>query len=160
MRSTTISPNTFFNDLFRDLNRVAIGFEPTIRKLHDVQTSFGPAATGGYPPYDLELIGDDHYRITIAVAGFTLDDLNVETHDNQLIISGEIANKEEDRNYLYRSIASRAWKRSFQLADHVRIEDAKLENGLLTVDLIREVPDAMKARKIPISTSNVIDAKY
>lgn len=158
MRSTAISPNTIFNDLFRDLNRVAIGFEPTIRKLQDVQTSFAPSATG-YPPYDLELIADDHYRITIAVAGFTLDDLNVETHDNQLIITGEITNKEEDRNYLYRSIASRAWKRAFHLADHVRIEDAKLENGLLTIDLIREVPDAMKARKIPISTPKVIDAK-
>lgn len=153
-----ITPNTFFDELFRDLNRVAIGFEPTIRRLHDVQNTISPSSTG-YPPYDLEMIGDDHYRITLAVAGFNQSDLVVETHDNQLIISGEKIDKQEDRQFIHRSIANRSFKRVFHLADHVRIEDAKLENGLLTVDLFREVPEALKPRKIEISGPKVIDAK-
>lgn len=157
MRSLNITSSNF-EDLFRDLNRVAIGFEPTIRRLHDVQSN-STGGNSGYPPYDLELISDDHYRITLAVAGFTLADLDVETHDNQLIITGEIQNKDEERQYVYRGIANRAFKRVFHLADHVRVETAKLENGLLTIDLIREVPEALKPRKIEIAGQTLIEAK-
>lgn len=155
-----VNANTIFDELFRDLNRVAIGFEPTIRKLNDVQNNFSNTSTG-YPPYDLEMIGEDHYRVTLAVAGFTREDLDVETFDNQLVISGDIKSKDESRQYVYKSIASRAFKRIFHLADHVRIENASLANGLLTIDLVREVPEALKPRKIAITSPEptVIDAQ-
>lgn len=156
MRSLNITSSNL-DELFRDLNRVAIGFEPTIRKLQDVQTQYSPSATN-YPPYDLELINEDHYRLTLAVAGFTLSDLEIETCDNQLVITGEIKDKGEDRQYLYKSIAARAFKRMFHLAEHVRIENAKLDQGLLTIDLIREVPESKKVRRIEISTPKIIDA--
>jgi len=157
MRSLNVTASTL-EDLFQDLNRVAIGFEPTIRRLHDVQNAFS-SNPNGYPPYDLEMVEDDHYRITLAVAGFSLDDLDIETANNQLTITGEIKNKDEDRQYLFKSIATRSFKRVFHLADHVRIESADLADGLLTVDLIREVPEALKPRKIAISSQKVIDAK-
>lgn len=155
-----VNTTAIFDEIFRDLNRVAIGFEPTIRKLNDVQNNFSNTASG-YPPYDLEMIGEDHYRVTLAVAGFNRNDLDVETFDNQLVISGDIQNKDEDRQYIHKSIASRAFKRVFHLADHVRIDNASLANGLLTIDLVREVPEALKPRKIAIGGSEptVIDAK-
>lgn len=150
---------TTFDELFRDLNRVAIGFEPTIRKLHDVHNAFAASATG-YPPYDLEMVAEDRYRITLAVAGFSTTDLEMEVNENQLVISGEIQDKQEGRQYLYRSIASRSFKRVFHLADHVKVEGAKLEHGLLVVDLIREVPEALKPRKIEItSTIDAVEVK-
>lgn len=158
MRSTAVTPNTLLDDFFKDVNRIAIGFEPTIRKLHDFQTQMHTNASN-YPPYDLELINDDHYRLTLAVAGFNLADLDIETYDNQLIITGDIKDKDEDRKFLVRNIASRSFKRVFHLADHVRIENAKLDQGLLTVDLIREVPEEKKIRKIEISNINTIDSK-
>jgi molecular chaperone IbpA len=158
MRSLNITSSNF-EELFRDLNRVAIGFEPTIRKLQDVQTSFAPSATN-YPPYDLELVSEDQYRLTLAVAGFSLSDLDIETYDNQLVITGEIKDKQEDRTFLYRSIAGRAFKRMFHLADHVRIENAKLDQGLLTIDLIREVPESKKVRKIEISDAKTINLDH
>lgn len=153
----TLTPATLFEDFFRDLNRVAIGFEPTLRKLHDVQNTFSSGSTG-YPPYDLEMIDENHYRITLAVAGFTRDDLEIQTVDNQLVISGDIKEKNENRQYIFKSIASRAFKRVFHLADHVKIENASLEDGLLTIDCVREVPEALKPRKIEISSPKLIDA--
>lgn len=153
----TLTPTTLFEDFFRDLNRVAIGFEPTLRKLHDVQNTFSSGSTG-YPPYDLEMIDENHYRITLAVAGFTRDDLEIQTVDNQLVISGDIKEKNENRQYIFKSIASRAFKRVFHLADHVKIENASLEDGLLTIDCVREVPEALKPRKIEISSPKLIDA--
>lgn len=156
MRNQAVTATTLLDDIFRDLNRVAIGFEPTFRKLHDVQNTF--TTTTGYPPYDLEVISEDHYRITLAVAGFTLDDLSVETHDSQLVITGEITNKDDDRRYVYKSIASRAFKKVFHLAEYVRIETADLKDGLLTINLMREIPEALKPRKIAINGPTVIDA--
>lgn len=157
MRNTAITANGLFEDLMRDLNRVAIGFEPTIRRLHDVQNSF-TTGSNGYPPYDLEMIGEDHYRITLAVAGFTHGDLDIEVRDNQLAISGETKSKGDGTQYVFKGIANRAFTRVFHLADHVRIDDARLENGLLTVDLVREVPEALKPRKITINGPKVIEA--
>lgn len=156
MRNTI--PTNLFEDLFRDLNRVAIGFEPTIRKLHDVQNSFTGGSTG-YPPYDLEMVDENHYRITLAVAGFTKDDLEIETVDNQLVISGDLKTKDDNRQYIFKSIASRAFKRVFHLAEHVRIENAALQDGLLVIDCVREVPEALKPRKIEIASPTLIDAK-
>lgn len=160
MRNQTqaLTATSVIEELFRDLNRAAIGFEPTLRRLYDVQTTIAPS-TSGYPPYDLEMVDPNHYRITLAVAGFTLSDLDVEVYDNQLVITGDIKDKQENRQYLFKSIASRSFKRVFPLADHVRIESAKLQDGLLVVDLIREIPEALKPRKIEISVPNVIDAK-
>ena len=105
-------------------------------------------------------MSDDAYRITVAVAGFTEDELNIEAKDGQLTISG--AKKETDETdgatYLYRGIAARAFERRFQLADHVRATGAKLENGLLHVELVREVPEALKPRKIEIAKGATLDA--
>ena len=156
MRTTALT-NTLFDDLMRDLNRVAIGFEPTIRRLHDVQNSF-TTSSNGYPPYDLEAVSENHYRITLAVAGFTEQDIDIEVKDDQLSISGEIKDK-PDVQYVFKGIANRAFTRIFHLADHVRISDATLANGLLTIDLIREIPEALKPRKIEINGPKVIDAK-
>lgn len=158
MRTTNLTTSTLFDEMFRELNRVAIGFEPTIRRLHDVQTNFA-SSSSGYPPYDLEMVDENHYRITLAVAGFEENDLDLELRDNQLKITGDIKDKDEDQQYLYRGIARRSFVRVFHLADYVRIEDARLQNGLLTVDLVREVPEALKPRKIAINTTKVIDAK-
>jgi molecular chaperone IbpA len=153
----TIAHNTMFEDIFNELNRVAIGFEPTLRRLNDVKNNFSTNTTG-YPPYDLEKIDENHYRISLAVAGFKDTDLEVELHDDQLRITGE---KKEDQtgDYIYRGIASRAFTRIFHIADHVRVDDVRLENGLLTIDLVREVPESMKPRRLSINGPRVIDAK-
>lgn len=156
MRNTTLTPENIFDDLFRDLNRIAIGFEPTLRQLYNVRNEVSAA---GHPPYNLEQIGDDHYRITLAVAGFTEEDLDVQVHNNQLIISGQAKDKDENRQWLYKGIAGRAFTRTFTIADHVRVEGANLDNGLLTVDLIREVPEALKPRKIEIGGPKMIEGK-
>jgi len=157
--NTSLTIGDFFDEMSRELNRVAIGFEPTIRKLYDLQTT---TSSNGYPPYDLEMVEDNHYRITLAVAGFEQDDLDIEIRDNRLAITGEIKDKADDKQYLYKSIANRAFTRVFHLADHVSIEEATLKNGLLTVDLIREIPEALKPRKIAINsprTPKIINAK-
>ncbi len=150
-----VTANTMFDELFNELSRVAIGFEPTIRRLHDVKNTF---TSNGYPPYDLEQVAENHYRITLAVAGFTADDIDIDLHDNQLNIIGE-KKTDQTGDYIYRGIASRAFTRVFHIADHVKVDAVSLENGLLTVDLIREVPESMKPRKIPINANRVIDAK-
>jgi molecular chaperone IbpA len=155
MRNVTTA-KTLFDEMFNELNRVAIGFEPTIRRLHDVKNTFTSGSTG-YPPYDLEQVAENHYRITLAVAGFTEADLDIELNDNRLDITGE-KKTDETHDYIYRGIASRAFTRVFHIADHVRVDNVALENGLLTIDLIREVPESMKPRKIPINTTKVIDS--
>lgn len=149
MRSFDLSP------LFRS----TVGFE-RLSRLMDAAARLDDSALS-YPPYNIEHTGEDAYRITMAVAGFGENDLNVTTQDNQLIITGKIA-KEEDKNYLYRGIAGRAFERRFTLADYIRVGGASLVNGLLHVDLVREVPERMKPRTINISTANgqtAIDSK-
>lgn len=156
MRNITTT-NGLFDEIFNELNRVAIGFEPTIRRLTDVKNSFAATAST-YPPYDLEKVDDNHYRISLAVAGFTEADLDLELHDNQLKITGE-KRMDETHDYIYRGIASRAFTKVFHIADHVKVSAVSLENGLLTVDLVREIPEALKPRKIPITTNKVIEAQ-
>lgn len=103
-----------------------------------------------YPPYDIAKTGEDTYRITLAVAGFTAEDLEMSTHEGVLTIKGSAGTAEDGVQYLHRGIARRAFEHRFQLADYVQVQGASLTNGLLTVELVREVPEAMKPRQITI----------
>ncbi|ALA16626.1 MULTISPECIES: Hsp20 family protein [Chelatococcus] len=143
------------------LYRSTVGFDRLFSMLDQVA---GVDSSPSYPPYNIERTGEDAYRITVAVAGFASDDLAIETKNNTLTIRGEkkVAEGAQRPEMLYQGIAARAFERRFQLADHVQVTGAALENGLLHVDLVREVPEAMKPRTIPIATkpTNIaIDAK-
>jgi len=107
----------------------------------------------GYPPYNIRTKGEDHYQISMAVAGFAEEDLNITTEQNHLLVTGERKNEEETGEYLHRGIATRSFERRFNLADHVKVVNASLENGLLHIDLERELPEAMKPRTIKIGQS-------
>ncbi len=104
----------------------------------------------GYPPYNIEKTGEDDYRITMAVAGFSADDIDVTAKENTLVISGKALPEHEGVTYLHRGVAGRAFERRFELADTIKVVGARLENGLLHVDLVREIPEALKPRKIAI----------
>ena len=138
------------------LYRSTVGFDRLANILDNVTRTDGGSS---YPPYNIEKTGDDAYRITIAVAGFSDDELTIEARDGQLVISGKKAETQEDPNFLHRGIATRAFEKRFQLADHVRATDAVTENGLLHVDLVRELPEALKPRKIEIAKSRPIEAE-
>lgn len=140
------------------LYRSTVGFDRIANILEQVSLSDGQAS---YPPYNIEKTGESAYRITIAVAGFAENELNVEAREGQLIVTGRKAEAETEtkRNFLHRGIATRAFERRFQLADHVRAQDAVTENGLLHIDLVREVPEALKPRRIEIAAKPAIEAK-
>jgi len=132
------------------LYRTAIGFD----RLADMLTNASRVDGNGYPPYNIESRGEDEYRISMAVAGFSESDLDIVTEQNTLTVSGSRAESDdEDREFLYRGIATRSFERRFQLADHVRVVSARLENGLLHIDLKRELPEQMKPRRIRIGGS-------
>ncbi|MEO1293895.1 MAG: Hsp20 family protein [Pseudomonadota bacterium] len=139
------------------LYRTTVGFDRLAQVLDSVMSNDGGSQS--YPPYNIEKTGDDAYRITVAVAGFTDDELTIEARDGQLVIAGKKAPEEDKPTYLHRGIAFRAFERRFQLADHVRATGATTENGLLHVDLVREVPEALKPRKISIGTAPAIEAE-
>ena len=131
---------------FSPLYRSAIGFD----RLATLIESAASNGNSGYPPYNIEQLGDSDYRISMAVAGFTQEELELSFQENLLTVKGsKQANTE--RNYLYQGIAERGFERRFQLADYVRVKGADLKNGLLHIDLVREVPEAMKPRKIEIN---------
>ena len=131
------------------LYRSTVGFD----RLFSMLEGFDSAP--GYPPYNIERTGEDNYRVTVAVAGFGEKDLSIEARENTLTIKGAKQAKEEQaREVLYQGIAARAFERVFQLADFVQVKGAKLENGLLHVDLVREIPEAKKPRTIPIGNGN------
>lgn len=130
------------------LYRTTVGFDRLAGILDQVMSA--DPAQNSYPPYNIEKTGDDAYRITVAVAGFAEHELSIEAREGQLIVSGRKAEVEEKGAFLHRGIATRAFERRFQLADHVRAVSAVTENGLLHVDLVREVPEALKPRKIEI----------
>lgn len=133
---------------FAPLLRTAIGFERLARQA-EAAARFDEA--GAYPPYNIEAAGDDHYRITLAVAGFAPGELDIETQDSSLTVTGRKAEKDgEATQYLHKGIATRGFTRRFSLADHVRVAGANLADGLLTIDLVREIPEAMKPRRIEI----------
>jgi molecular chaperone IbpA len=132
------------------LFRSTIGFDRMSRLL-DAASRLDDAALS-YPPYNIEVLGEDAYRITMAVAGFGEGDLNITAQENSLVISGKIAKGDEERKFLHRGIAGRAFERRFELADHIKVSGASLVNGLLHVDLVREVPETLKPRSIKIET--------
>ena len=132
---------------FSPLYRSSIGFDHMVSLLDSARRI--DQGGNSYPPYNIERTGDDAYTISMAVAGFEQSELNVETKENTLTISG-VKNKDDTKIYLYQGIAERNFERRFQLADHVKVTNAKLENGLLHVDLVREIPEAMKPRTIQI----------
>jgi molecular chaperone IbpA len=135
---------------FSPLFRSTIGFDRLMR-LADTATRVD--AGNAYPPYNIETTGENAYRLTMAVAGFSPDELDITVKENALLISGRSKKEDEDKEYLYRGIARRAFERRFQLADHIKVAGASLDNGLLHVDLVREIPEAMKPRKIEISAA-------
>ena len=132
---------------FSPLFRTAIGFDRLVRTL---ETARSAAESNGYPPYNIEKTGEDSYALTMAVAGFGSDDLEVVVRDNILTVTGRAPQAEEGRSFLHRGIAGRAFERRFVLADHMVVEGANLENGLLQVDLKRVVPEALKPRRIAV----------
>lgn len=142
------------------LYRSTVGFD---RLFSLLDTAAGGETAQPYPPYNIERTGQNAYRVTLAVAGFGEADLDIQAKENVLTIKGDKKEAEQsgEREVLYRGIAARAFERRFQLADHVEVTGASLENGLLHVDLVREIPEAMKPRKIVIGNSNAkqIDAE-
>jgi molecular chaperone IbpA len=136
MRTYDISP------LFRS----SVGFD---RVFDLLEHASGDAVADNWPPYDIEKAGEDRYRITMAVAGFRPDELEIVSESNALTVRGAHAG-EDDVQYLYRGIAKRPFAREFELADYVKVASASLENGLLAIDLVREVPEEMKPRRIEI----------
>ena len=134
------------------LYRSTVGFDRLFNLLDQVG---GFESTPSYPPYNIERTGENNYRITVAVAGFTEPELSIEVKENTLKIRGEkqLREGENASEVLYQGIAARAFERVFQLADFVQVKGAALENGLLHVDLVREVPEAKKPRSIPISAN-------
>ncbi len=143
---------------FTPLYRSTVGFDRLFSILDQMNSVENPAPT--YPPYNIEKTGESAYRITIAVAGFAESELSIESKENALTVRGEKAEAEKKGETLFQGIAARAFERRFQLADYVTVSGASLENGLLHIDLVREVPEAKKPKLIPIGGSNVrqIDA--
>ncbi|MEM8750334.1 MAG: Hsp20 family protein [Pseudomonadota bacterium] len=145
---------------FSPLYRSTVGFD----RLFSLLDSMGQPeqSSPAYPPYNIERTGENTYRISMAVAGFSEDDLEIEAKENTLLVKGS-QSKDEDENteVLFRGIAARNFERRFQLADHVEVHTAHLEHGLLHIDLVREIPEAMKARKISIggASAKQIEAK-
>lgn len=134
---------------FSPLFRSAIGFDRLARLAEHAAENCGNA---GYPPYNIELLGENRYRITMAVAGFSMDELDIISEGEKLVIKGMRKEVDTQRQYLHQGIAERGFERTFQLADHVIVEGANLEHGLLNIELIRQIPEAKKARKIDIAT--------
>ncbi|MCG6859452.1 MAG: Hsp20 family protein [Salaquimonas sp.] len=134
---------------FAPLYRSTVGFDRLFSMLDNVGQ---PDSASTYPPYNIERTDENAYRISMAVAGFGENDLTIESHQNTLVVRGEKSETEEkgDKQVLFRGIAARSFERRFQLADHVEVRNANLENGLLHIDLVREIPEAMKPRKIEI----------
>lgn len=132
---------------FTPYRRSSIGFDRLFDMLESATRS--DAGQDGYPPFDVEQRGEDLYRISIAVAGFTRDQIDITSKPNLLLVQGK-KGEEDDRRFLHRGIAARAFERSFQLADYVVVTGAELADGLLQIDLKREVPDAIKPRRIEI----------
>jgi molecular chaperone IbpA len=136
MRTFDVSP----------LYRSTVGFDRLFEMLNE-------GAHSSWPPYDIERKSENDYAITMAVAGFRPDEVEVAQHGTQLLVSGQRKGDQSGRQFLHQGIASRAFKQTFSLAEHVRVEAANLENGLLTIALVREVPERLKPRKIEIGTA-------
>lgn len=146
MRTIDLSP----------LYRSAIGFDRLANMIESASTS-GNSNNQGYPPYNIEQFSEDEYRITLAVAGFEESELEITSHQNTLLVKGTKAKGESASKFLYQGIAERGFERKYQLADYVTVQAADLSNGLLHIDLKREVPEAMKPRSISIGANRLIE---
>lgn len=133
---------------FSPLFRSTVGFDRVMNLLDQAMA----AGEGGYPPYNIEKTAEDQYRIVVAVAGFGEDELTIEQKATTLLVAGRKAAREGDVTYLHRGLAGRSFERRFELADHVKVSGARLANGLLEIDLVREVPEALKPRRIAIAS--------
>lgn len=148
---------------FAPLYRSSVGFDQIANMMDRVLSNDG--APPSYPPYNIEKLDDDSYRISIAVAGFSDDDLSVEVREKALIVSARKADEDEEKTYLHRGIATRAFERRFHLADHVQVTGAAHSNGMLHIEMQRQVPEALKPRQIQIASDtkalekDVLDAK-
>ena len=143
---------------FTPYRRSTIGFD----RLFEFLENANREQADNYPPYDIEKLSDDRYRITLAVAGFGPNDIDITARQNLLTITGRKAeNRARDGSYVHMGIATRAFERRFELADFVRVEAADMKDGLLAIELVREIPDAMKPRKVEIGTgqSRTIEAE-
>ncbi|MEP5757757.1 MAG: Hsp20 family protein [Litoreibacter sp.] len=140
---------------FAPLYRATVGFDRIADLLDSALTNDVDQST--YPPYNIEKTDDAAYRISVAVAGFSAEDLNIEQRENKLTISAKKVNDDADTTYLHRGIATRAFDRRFQLADHVRVTGATQADGMLHIDLIREVPEALKPRQIAIESPKALE---
>ena len=144
MRNVDLSP----------LYRSFIGFDHLASLLDSANRT---DKANGYPPYNIESVADDKYRITMAVAGFHDDELEIHSEQNTLIVKGVKAEQKEERKYLYQGIAERNFERRFQLSDYIKVIGANMENGLLHIELEREIPEALKPRKIAISSNKLLE---
>jgi len=137
---------------FSPLYRSAIGFDRLAQLFDNAQRADSQPS---YPPYNIELVADDKYRITMAVAGFSSAEIDIEAENDTLKIVGRKQKEDQAVNFLHRGIAARDFEQRFQLANHIKVVGAQLENGLLSIELVREVPEALKPRKIEINGDNV-----
>lgn len=142
---------------FAPLYRATVGFDQMADLMDRVLTDTTSGTS--YPPYNIEKTADDAYRISIAVAGFSSDDIGVEVKENALVVAAKKAKDDEGRKFLHRGIATRAFERRFHLADHVRVTGASHVDGMLHIDLVREVPEALKPRRIEIASGDTVEAK-
>lgn len=133
---------------FSPLFRYSVGFDRLQRLMDSALERVDSAPT--YPPYNIEAVNEDTYRISMAVAGFSEDDLEITVKENALTVAGKLNGSEERQRYLHRGIATRAFERRFDLADHVKVSGAALADGMLHIDLLREVPEALKPRQVEI----------
>lgn len=140
---------------FAPLYRATVGFDQIADLMDRVLTN--DVSQSSYPPYNIEKTADDAYRISIAVAGFSDDDLTVEVKDGALLVSAKKVDEDDKRTYLHRGIATRAFQRRFHLADHVRVVGASHVDGMLHIDLEREIPEALKPRRIEIAKADAIE---
>lgn len=132
---------------FSPLLRTAIGID-RLARLAEAAARYDDVS--GYPPYNIESSGEDHYRVTLAVAGFSAGEIDIETQENTLTVTGKKPENGEEASFLYKGIGTRNFSRRFSLADHVKVAGANMSDGLLTIDLVREIPEAMKPRRIEI----------
>lgn len=139
---------------FAPLYRASVGFDQLADMMDRVLANEVPQPS--YPPYNIEKTADDAYRISIAVAGFSDQDLSVEVKERALVVSARKGEEDKSRSYLHRGIATRAFERRFQLADHVRVTGATHVDGMLHIDLVREVPEALKPRRIEIASGGTV----
>ena len=147
---------------FSPLYRSTVGFDNMTRLLESALRA--DDSQSSYPPYNIEKTGENAYRITMAVAGFGENDITITAQENSLVVTGKLAKTEEDKKFLHRGIAGRAFERRFELAEHIRVAGASLANGLLHIDLVKEVPEAKKPRTVKIETvapkqATVIDSQ-